>query len=164
MSTDLTFTLAQFILQQSHSQPQPESRRKSRKRLAAHASLQPAAHSFVCSAAVKLRLTDAPQTRARITTCRQLRRTAASFALLELLSLMSWSCRCCCCGSSEDGGYPGWCLSMLMAGDDSNNDTSGTVTGCVLLFCRSEVDVRLLTEEPRATAVKNKHKKNSAVQ
>lgn len=45
---------------------------------------------------------------------------------------------------------------MLMAGDDGNDDASSTVTGSVLLFCLSEVDFRLLTEEPRATAVKNK--------
>lgn len=50
----------------------------------------------------------------------------------------------------------GWCLIMLMAGDDGNDDASSTVTGSVLLFCLSEVDFRLLTEEPRATAVKNK--------
>ncbi len=52
-----------------------------------------------------------------------------------------------------------------MAVDDGNDDASPTATGCVLLFCLSEVDVRLLIEEPRATAVKNKtkqKKKNSS--
>lgn len=58
---------------------------------------------------------------------------------------------------------PGWCVGMLMAGDDA----SPTVTGCVLLFCLSEVEVRLLIEEPRATAVKKqqrKQKQRSAVE
>lgn len=48
---------------------------------------------------------------------------------------------------------------MLMAGDDGDDEAPATVTGCVLLFCPSEVDVRLLTGEPLATAVKNKQKK-----
>lgn len=46
-----------------------------------------------------------------------------------------------------------------MASDDGEDDAPATVTGCVLLFCPSEVDVRLLTEEPLATAVKNNKQK-----
>lgn len=59
-------------------------------------------------------------------------------------------------------------FSLLMAGDDGN-DASPTVTGCVL-FILSEIDVRLLTEEPRATAVnktktkQKKKKQRSAVE
>lgn len=48
---------------------------------------------------------------------------------------------------------------------DGNDDASPTLTGCVLLFCLSEVDVRLLIEEPRATAVKkNKTKQKKTAQ
>lgn len=51
---------------------------------------------------------------------------------------------------------------MLMAGDDVDDDASASVTGCVLLFCLCEVDVRLLTEEHRATAVKKQTNKKTA--
>ena len=57
---------------------------------------------------------------------------------------------------------PGWCVSVLMAGEDA----SPTVTGCVLLFCLSEVEVRLLVEEPRGHSGEKTttEKNNSAVQ
>lgn len=89
--------------------------------------------------------------RAGIAICRQLRCTAVR-QHWEQDDAAQWR--------MEDS----WLVfSLLMAGDDGN-DASPTVTGCVL-FILSEIDVRLLTEEPRATAVnktKTKQKEKTA--
>lgn len=86
--------------------------------------------------------TDASQKRACTATYRQFRCTAAGPAQLKQLN---W-------------GFPGWSLSPLAAGDDVIMMPQSSDKLCA--FMLSVVEVGLLTEEPRATAVKNNNKTN----